>query len=104
MSLFHTGGTGDLGPVYGFQWRHFGAKYVDMHTDYSGQGVDQLAQVYTPHVLIIEYIFLSPTKEALKAHSFMQHSVGVTFNVNSKVVHFVFFLVNHMLKLRVHLL
>ena len=37
--------TGDLGPVYGFQWRHFGAEYVDMHTDYSGQGVDQLAQV-----------------------------------------------------------
>ena len=34
----------DLGPVYGFQWRHFGAKYKDMHTDYSGQGVDQLAE------------------------------------------------------------
>lgn len=31
--------------MYGFQWRHFGAKYVDMHTDYTGQGVDQLAQV-----------------------------------------------------------
>lgn len=28
--------------MYGFQWRHFGAKYKDMHTDYSGQGVDQL--------------------------------------------------------------
>lgn len=36
---------GDLGPVYGFQWRHFGAEYVDMHTDYSGKGVDQLAEV-----------------------------------------------------------
>lgn len=37
--------VGDLGPVYGFQWRHFGAKYVDMHTDYTGQGTDQLAEV-----------------------------------------------------------
>ena len=36
---------GDLGPVYGFQWRHFGAAYRDMHADYAGQGVDQLADV-----------------------------------------------------------
>jgi len=36
---------GDLGPVYGFQWRHFGAEYVDMHSNYEGQGVDQLADV-----------------------------------------------------------
>ena len=36
---------GDLGPVYGFQWRHFGAAYTDMHADYAGKGVDQLAQL-----------------------------------------------------------
>ncbi|KAF8253189.1 thymidylate synthase [Wilcoxina mikolae CBS 423.85] len=37
--------TGDLGPVYGFQWRHFGAEYKGCNHDYSGEGVDQLAEV-----------------------------------------------------------
>ena len=35
----------DLGPVYGFQWRHFGAEYKDIHTNYQGQGIDQLANI-----------------------------------------------------------
>jgi len=35
----------DLGPIYGFQWRHFGAAYVDCATDYTGQGVDQLQRI-----------------------------------------------------------
>lgn len=41
----HHREVGDLGPVYGFQWRHFGATYDNMHTNYDGQGVDQLADV-----------------------------------------------------------
>ena len=36
---------GDLGPVYGHQWRHFNAPYVDCDTDYCGKGVDQLQQI-----------------------------------------------------------
>ena len=35
----------DVGPTYGFNFRHFGAKYIDCHTDYTGQGVDQVAEV-----------------------------------------------------------
>lgn len=38
---------GDAGPIYGWQWRHWGAKYVGCHEDYSGQGTDQLAKLIT---------------------------------------------------------
>lgn len=32
----------DCGPIYGFQWRHWGAKYIDCKTDYKEQGIDQI--------------------------------------------------------------
>lgn len=36
---------GDIGALYSFQWRHFGAKYINCQTDYTGQGFDQLQYV-----------------------------------------------------------
>jgi len=52
----------DLGPVYGFQWRHFGAEYVDYDTDYTGKGVDQLRN-------IINEIIDNPTSRRLILNS-----------------------------------
>ena len=37
--------AGDMGPSYGFLFRHFGAEYTDCKTDYTGKGVDQLGRV-----------------------------------------------------------
>lgn len=34
---------GDMGPMYGFQWRHFGCEYINCDTEYSG--LDQLQRL-----------------------------------------------------------
>uniref|UniRef100_A0A2C9JUE5 Thymidylate synthase n=1 Tax=Biomphalaria glabrata TaxID=6526 RepID=A0A2C9JUE5_BIOGL len=54
----HDREEGDLGPIYGFQWRHFGAEYSNMHASYDGQGVDQLKSV-------IEKIKNSPNERTI---------------------------------------
>lgn len=36
---------GDIGPVYGFQWRHFGADYTGVEFNYDNKGIDQLRDV-----------------------------------------------------------
>lgn len=35
----------DLGPIYGFQWRHEGAEYTAYDDNYVGKGNDQLADI-----------------------------------------------------------
>ncbi len=61
---------GDLGPSYSFQFRYAGAEYVDCHTDYTGQGFDQLQDVirklkYDPYSRKIMINLWSP-KDASK--------------------------------------
>ncbi len=49
---------GDLGPIYGFQWRYFGATYKTCKDDYKGKGIDQLQN-------IIDEIKTNPTSRRL---------------------------------------
>ncbi|MEK6857792.1 MAG: thymidylate synthase, partial [Nanoarchaeota archaeon] len=44
-SLVKMKDESDLGPIYGFQWRHYGANYEGVFSDYEGKGVDQLKEV-----------------------------------------------------------
>lgn len=37
--------SGELGPIYGHQWRHFNAQYINNTTDYNNKGVDQLKYI-----------------------------------------------------------
>lgn len=59
---FQNRPEGDLGPGYPFQWRHAGAEYKDMHTDYTGQGIDQLQA-------LIQDIKKNPTSRRLILNS-----------------------------------
>jgi len=41
----HHLAEGDIGPAYGFQWRHWGAEYKGKDHEYTGEGVDQIARI-----------------------------------------------------------
>lgn len=59
----------DLGPGYGFQWRHSGAQYYGMEHDYTGQGVDQLQ-------FIIDELRANPDSRRMILASWIPSQVG----------------------------
>lgn len=76
---------GDMGPMYGWVWRHFGAKYRGMDQCYKGEGFDQLNDV-------IETLLTDPLSRRIMMTTFDPskvkesvlapcHSVITQFNV-----------------------
>jgi dihydrofolate reductase/thymidylate synthase len=59
---------GDIGPMYGFQWRHFGTEYKGCDADYSNQGVNQLDEVI----------------KLLKEDPYSRRIMMTTYNVNDR--------------------
>jgi thymidylate synthase len=78
--------VGDLGPMYGFQWRHFNAEYRGCSEDYSNQGVDQLTRIVneiksTPDSRRLLMTTFNP--ESLDRSCLMPcHGIAIQFYVN----------------------
>jgi thymidylate synthase len=77
---------GDMGPLYGFQWKHFGAEYIDCNSDYVNKGFNQIEEVINtlindPHsrrILLTDY---NPS-QAKKGVLYPCHSIIIQFYVN----------------------
>ncbi len=57
---------GETGPIYGFQWRHWGADYLPGKKDYHGEGIDQISRLV----------------ESLKSDPFSRRHVLSAWNVS----------------------
>ena len=79
----------DLGPIYGWQWRHFGAKYKSYNTDYTGQGVDQLKRLIddlkkTPYSRQMLVLAWNPVDRDIVVPPFCHYGFQVTI-LNNKL-------------------
>jgi dihydrofolate reductase/thymidylate synthase len=79
----------DLGPMYGFQWRHFNAEYKDCNQNYSGQGFDQLKYILTelksnPTSRRLIFTTYNPA-QAFQGVLFPCHGICIQFNVEPVV-------------------
>jgi thymidylate synthase len=73
----------DMGPMYGYQWRHFGAPYIGCHDRYDGNGVDQLQAA-------INLIVRDPHSRRilLSAYNPAQAEEGVLYPCHGLIVQF----------------
>ena len=75
---------GDMGPMYGFQWRHFNAQYHGMHSKYDNKGFDQLKYVMNElktnpssrRIIMSTYNPIQASEGVL----FPCHGIGIVFN------------------------
>lgn len=103
---------GDVGPTYGFQWRHYGAKYVDCKTPPTDPGFDQLeyvenlirndptsrrifltawnpgaiSQMALPPCHVCAQFYVNPEQKTLSCHVYQRSAdvfLGLPFNVAS---------------------
>jgi len=76
---------GDMGPMYGFQWRHFGEEYKGYNKEYNG-GYDQLSYVLNeiktnPNSRRIIMTTYNPA-QAKQGVLFPCHGIGIVFNTS----------------------
>jgi dihydrofolate reductase/thymidylate synthase len=82
---FYNYEEGDIGPMYGFQWRNFNAEYKGMNENYSGQGYDQLKYCielikkdpYSRRILMTSY---NP-EQVGQGVLYPCHGISVIFNI-----------------------
>lgn len=78
----------DMGPMYGYNWLHYGAKYEGMNADYTNRGFNQLEycintlkkDLYSRRILMTTY---NPA-QAKEGCLFPCHGVTIIFNVEGE--------------------
>ena len=84
---------GDLGPIYPFQYRHFGADYIDCNTDYTNKGIDQLEKAiqtlknnpFDRRIIVTAWNPIQLNEMALPpCHTLYQFNVEADENMNPK--------------------
>lgn len=82
---FYHRNEGDMGPMYGFQLRHFNTTYTNCNDNYDGKGIDQLTYVLNelklnPHSRRIIMTTYNP-QQAKEGVLFPCHGISIQFNV-----------------------